>query len=239
MYNMSKKICLVIPCFNEESRLDFNKLLKKRNSTYFIFVNDGSTDNTYLLLQKNLKRNFYILNLEKNHGKAEAIRQGILFLKTLPIYKKIEWIGFWDADLSTSLEELKFFFKYLSIFDKKVDAIFGSRIYKLGSKIKRSYLRHISGRVFATIVGFLLKIQCYDSQCGAKLFRKNLINIAFNKPFISKWIFDIEIILRLKNQVIIEYPLMFWHDCKGSKIRIIPDIIEIILDLFKIRKCYF
>ena len=239
MHKMPKKTCLIIPCFNEEKRLNFDKFMENNDLVYFIFVNDGSTDKTSQLIKENLKQNYYLLDLKKNCGKGEAIRQGILYLKTLLIFEEIEWFGFWDADLSTPLTELKNFFHYSSNFERKVDVIFGSRIYKFGSNIKRSYLRHILGRGFASIVGFLFKLKSYDSQCGSKLFRKALIDIVFGEPFISKWIFDIEIIMRLKDNYIIEYPLMSWNDYKGSKLKIISNIIRILLDIIKIQKKYY
>lgn len=236
---MSKKACLIIPCFNEEKRLNINKFIKSEDSVYFIFVNDGSTDKTSQLIRENLNQNFYLLDIKKNCGKGEAIRQGILYLKTLPIIEEIEWFGFWDADLSTPLTELKNFFQYSSNFERQVDAIFGSRIYKFGSDIKRSFLRYVLARGFATIVGFFFKLKSYDSQCGSKLFRKELIDLAFGEPFISKWIFDIEVIFRLKDKFIIEYPLISWEDYQGSKLKIIPNIIRILIDIIKIQKYYF
>jgi dolichyl-phosphate beta-glucosyltransferase len=237
MHKVSKKTCLIIPCYNEEKRLCLDKFVEK-NTVYYIFVNDGSTDNTSQLIRKNLRNNFYLLDLEKNVGKGEAIRLGVEYIRTLSIYETIEWLGFWDADLSTPLTELDNFFKYSLNFDKEVSAIFGSRIYKLGSTIERSFFRHILGRSFASIIGFVFNLKSYDSQCGAKLFRKSVIEIIFGEPFISKWIFDIEIIMRLKDNCIIEYPLMSWKDVKESKLKIVPNIYRILKDIYNIKNYY-
>jgi len=70
----------------------------------FVFVNDGSKDNTYQKLKLNFEdTNHFVLNLDKNVGKAEAVRQGVLFVQSLDIYPSIEWLGFWDADLAMRL----------------------------------------------------------------------------------------------------------------------------------------
>ncbi|MFZ5985800.1 MAG: glycosyltransferase [Bacillota bacterium] len=236
MCDMQKKVLLIIPCYNEEKRLDFRKF--EGYNYHFLFVNDGSIDNTCEFIKTNLKENMYALNLEKNSGKAEAVRQGMLHAKTLPIYDDLDWIGFWDADLSTPLDEVQYFLAYSQLFSCNIDGIFGSRIYKLGSEIRRSFKRHYLGRLFASLVGIVLKIDSYDSQCGAKLFKKDIIDQTFNHPFISKWIFDVEIILRLKNKNILECPLRGWMDVKGSKVRILKESTRILKDIANIKKKY-
>lgn len=230
---MREKICLIMPCYNEAKRLDFTKINDAKNCN-FLFVNDGSTDNTLEILNSNIKKNIYILNLKKNVGKAEAVRRGFLYIKNLPIFPEVDWIGYWDADLATPLYELDNFLTYGKIFDADTKAIFGSRILKLGSNIKRSSLRHLLGRVFATMVGIVFDLKTYDSQCGAKLFRKELIDKYFSKPFVSRWIFDIEILLRMKDIKIIEYPLLEWKDVCGGKIKIFPTAIMVLLDIFRL-----
>ena len=83
MSYLSKEICLIIPCYNEGKRLDFKEFKKFKSSCYFLFVNDGSKDNTLDLIKKNIEEGIYVLDLPKNVGKGEAIRQGILYLENL------------------------------------------------------------------------------------------------------------------------------------------------------------
>ena len=127
---------------------------------------------------------------------------------------------------------------YAGLYDEKPDAIIGSRIFRLGSSIKRSYLRHVLGRLFATVTGFLLKLGTYDSQCGAKVFRKHVLETAFGEGFISRWIFDIEILIRLKGFKVIECPLTRWVDIKGSKVRMWREAITVLSEIIKIRNSY-
>lgn len=237
LYHLPGKICLIIPCYNEKDRLDLNQFNKFTQNISFVFVNDGSTDGTGEYVNSALPNGSYYLNLQCNKGKAEAVRQGMLYVKTLPIINEIKWVGYWDADLAAPLEESFHFLIYSTLFTN-VYGIWGSRIKKLGSKIERSFLRHVLGRLFSFIIKFVLKIEVHDSQCGAKIFHVSLIDQLFLEPFISKWIFDVEILLRSKNYPMVECPLLSWSDIKGSKMKIIKESIRITSDIYKIRKKY-
>jgi glycosyltransferase involved in cell wall biosynthesis len=239
MYNQQEKICLVIPCYNEAKRLDFKKLSNSGDNCFFLFVNDCSADGTLDLLKKNLNRNMFILNLEKNLGKGEAVRRGMLHMKNIPIWDEIDWVGFWDADLATPLDELNNFILFKDTFYSNAEAIFGSRVVRLGSSILRSYKRSISGRLFATFIGFTLGIVCYDSQCGAKLFRKDVVDKYFKEPFVSKWIFDVEILLRMGQKNIAEYSLREWTDVPGGSLKVSKIALAVLKDVLKLRKRYF
>lgn len=239
MRDLSEKVCLIIPCYNEANRIDFEKFNKYKSNCYFLFVNDGSKDNTLEVLKKNIKENMFILNIEQNVGKAEAVRRGILFTKTLSIFDKVEWVGYWDADLAASLNELSKFLMYCNLFDNRVDAVWGSRVYKLGSNIKRIWKRHICGRMFATAAKIVLHVESYDSQCGAKIFRKQIIDEFCSEPFISKWIFDIEILLRLKKYNIVEYPLLDWTDISGGKLNVMRVALTTLIEIGKIKAKYY
>lgn len=238
MHDLSERILIVVPCYNEEKRLDISEIDNLGDKYYILFVNDGSSDNTPDILDRVMANNMYVIHLEQNVGKAEAIRLGMNYAMTLPCFENISWVGFWDADFSTPIKEIPFFFAYEKLFEQKVDAIFGSRILKFGSKIDRKHLRHYLGRIFATFTKMLLDLDCYDSQCGSKLFRKEIIEKIFSEKFISKWIFDLEIILRMKNNIIIEYPVARWIEKGGSKVKVFRIAIRTIIELVKIRKKY-
>lgn len=229
-------VTLVIPCFNEAQRLPVTEFINYSQFNY-VFVNDGSSDLTEELLVKNFSslNNCRVLSLFKNRGKAEAVRQGML--RALEEFPQAEWIGFWDADLSTPLSEVAYFLDFYSINMSRevIDAIWGSRIYRLGADVKRSLLRHYLGRIFVTFVSNYLKLEAYDTQCGAKLFRQSQVREIFSEPFISPWIFDIEILLRMKQRGILECPVRNWVDIKGSKVRVLRDLPLVFRDLWRIK----
>lgn len=239
MIESTRKVLLIVPCFNEAQRLDLIQFSKSKTDCDFIFVNDGSTDKTKIKLESTNVENIKVLHLNKNQGKANAIRTGFLHFLQSDNRSKYAWVGFWDADLATPLSEVSKMITYTSNYTD-VKSIWCSRIYRLGSTIKRKYSRHILGRFFATLASLLLKIESYDSQCGAKLFKAEIIEDLFQEKFITRWIFDIELLIRLnqKKYKVIEYPVEYWEDISGSKLKPGIELFRTIIDLFKIKFHY-
>jgi len=235
---MPTSICVIVPCYNEAARLDFRRFAELPAGVTCLLVDDGSRDGTGALIRRHLSETLRLLELPRNVGKGEAIRQGVLHAKASGWLDRAEWVGYWDADLATPFSELEHFIAYAAMAARPVDGILGSRIYKLGSTIVRSYSRHILGRAFATAAGVLLGLECYDSQCGAKLFRTAQVDRAFGDPFLSRWIFDVEILMRLREQHLIEYPLRKWTDVRGSKVSFFRVAMPTLMDLLRIRRRY-
>jgi glycosyltransferase involved in cell wall biosynthesis len=125
---MPPTFCLIVPCYNEARRLDLTKFRRLRNEGRCVFVDDGSTDGTSDLIRQANWRNLHLLALSKNRGKGEAVRQGMLHAKQSGLLEGIDWVGYWDADRATPLEELDGMFAYAATFDGRVDGILGSRI---------------------------------------------------------------------------------------------------------------
>src|SRR5690349_6306316 len=245
------RVSLVIPCYNEALRLDvpqFRCYLERNSQTRILFVDDGSTDNTAHTLEQ-LRAGHEdcteILRCGKNSGKAEAVRLGLSH--ALESFQP-EIVGYWDADLATPLDDVDLFTKILDS-RPETEMVFGSRVKLLGRHVQRRATRHYLGRVFATVVSQMLQLPIYDTQCGAKLFRVTPeIRQIFAEPFLSKWVFDVEIIARYLilygddpkhlEQILDEYPLESWVDIPGSKVR--PrDFLKALQDLFRIKRKYF
>lgn len=239
---MHDRVCLIVPCFNEALRLDPGRFAEFAASAavdvQFVFVDDGSTDGTADLLCGHGSDRFTVIRLERNGGKAEAVRQGILRAVGLPFYGHLDWIGFWDADLSTPLEELPRFLGFPAFCGVGADAVIGSRVVRLGSRVRRNALRHVFGRAFVTVASLLLEVKAYDSQCGAKIFRPAAAARAFAEPFVTRWIFDLEVLIRLGDAVVLECPVMAWADVGGSKLRLLPNIWRTARDLVRLRLTY-
>jgi glycosyltransferase involved in cell wall biosynthesis len=238
MSDHQETVCLVVPCYNEEGRLDLGKFQAGPARCRFLFVNDGSSDRTAEVIRKALGEQTFLLDLSRNVGKAEAVRAGMLHALRTPPLSEAAWIGFWDADLATPLSEVEGFLRFFYFLEESVDSIWGSRVYRLGSSIRRSYLRHLAGRLVATAAAFLLGLPSYDSQCGAKLFRREIVESAFSEPFTSRWLFDMELVMRLKNRRIVEYPLRQWTDVPGRRSRIVTMAARVVPDLIRIRMRY-
>lgn len=235
---MPTKVCLIVPCFNEAARLDVGRFAAPPAGVTCLLVDDGSRDATLDLLRQHVSPAMHVLALPQNVGKAEAVRQGMLHARASGLADDVEWVGYWDADLATPLSEVGHFLEYAALEDGPVDGILGSRIYRLGSRIVRSYRRHLLGRAFTTVAAILLGLEFYDSQCGAKLFRTALVEAAFGEPFESRWIFDLEILLRLRAYRLIECPLREWADVAGSRLNPVKVAVPTLVDLLRIRRRY-
>lgn len=218
-----QKIAIIIPCFNEEKRLNKSNidfLVENKNLKIF-FVNDGSTDQTLALINsiahQSNNNQCEVINFEQNSGKANTIYKSINQINKL---NQFEYIGYFDADFSTPSHEILRIIDQIDV--KKSNLVFGSRVLLLNSKIERKKHRHIIGRIIITLINLKFKLGVYDTQCGAKLFSSEIIDKAFNKPFYTSWLFDVEVFIRLKNQNLlknaIEFPLIEWKDVDGSKL---------------------
>ena len=243
-------VCLVIPCYNEASRLniqDFRTFLASGSASRLLFVDDGSRDATHTVLEQlcqGYEHRTETLCRAQNRGKAEAVRHGILH--ALDHYHA-PLVGFWDADLATPLGTVAGFQRVLAE-RPGLEMVFGSRVKLLGRHVERRAVRHYLGRIFATAVSVMLQLPIYDTQCGAKLFRATPeLRDVFSQPFISKWVFDVEILaryLQLYNgntkrleEAIYEYPLEAWIDVAGSKVRG-KDFFTALIDIARIKLRY-
>ena len=248
---MLGRTIVVVPCFNEAARLDVAAFRAYHRAVApdvgFVFVNDGSIDNTLAVLGRlveDLGEGSRVLSLETNGGKAEAVRRGILSA----LDEGPAAVGFWDADLATPLEAIGDFQEVLAE-RPTIEMVFGARVALLGRTIRRRAKRHYTGRVFATVVSLVLQLPIYDTQCGAKLFRVTpRLRELFEQPFLSRWVFDVEIIARRIRaaragrstpaaDAIFEFPLERWTDVPGSKLRAV-DFARAVWDVARIRYAY-
>jgi glycosyltransferase involved in cell wall biosynthesis len=240
-----ENICIVIPCYNEERRLpleEYNSFLHDTPQVLLCFVNDGSLDNTLQILEELMIKHqgkVEVVSYPDNVGKAEAVRRGIHFCN-----KKYNnsFIAYLDADLSTSLQECMSMTQYLK---DPIEFCFGSRKRQVGSIIQRKTRRWLIGRVIASIITHILNLYVYDTQCGCKLFTKNLSIQLFENQFISRWLFDVEIFLRMialygrehATEKMREVPLARWIDKGVSSVKM-TYFFKLWLDLYQINKTY-
>lgn len=232
---------MVVPCYNEEKRFpqaDFGKFLEHNSNTLLYLVNDGSKDNTLEVLEQfraKYPQQVRVLDMEKNGGKAEAVRSGINHL--YKNYKRIGLIGFLDADLATKPEEWVLMANYLYE-HVRYGAIVGSRIPRLGADIERKDNRSFLSSIVKMFIRLILQTNFQDTQCGAKIFHRSLIPSLFGVPFNTPWLFDVEIFMRLKKKFggnslrkgVLEYPLLYWSEIGDSKLKL-KDSIKIPMQL--------
>ena len=223
---------IVVPCFNEERRIEESAFLRvvATDQIRLLFVDDGSTDHTGRVLARmaDASEAIEVFTLASNTGKAEAVRRGLL----VAVRNGASTVGYYDADLATPPHELVRLIETLQA-HSELAGVLGSRVARLGSSIERNAVRHYLGRAYATLASVALGITVYDTQCGAKVFRVNDTFVAaLAVPFRSTWAFDVELLDRLLRGTdhapglpvgaFAELPLETWHDVSGSKLRLTP-----------------
>lgn len=236
-----QKYCVgvVIPCYNEAERLsgsEFQDFAKNHPGYHLCFVNDGSTDNTLEVLNEIRKGNedaISIYDCQKNGGKAEAVRQGMLHLAK---DHQFDYLGYLDADLSTDFMDFDELVRTLE--ESNFAIVSGSRISRMGANITKESARKIISKTINLIIQKILGMPFKDTQCGAKVMRPSIVTAVFEKPFNTRWLFDVEIFIRMRKifgkdiatSLICEQPLKRWIHADGSKLSM-KDSIKIIWQL--------
>ena len=239
---MIKSISIIFPIYNENRRLKdclrdiekFNKLTKIRNIEY-IFVDDGSRDNSFSLISQFLnnknkskkKIKFKIIRKNKNQGEGAALIKGVKAASK-------EWVLTIDTDISVSLLEINKWIKNKYL-ESNYKIYFGSRGLKK-SNVKGLYYRKFIGLTLVLICKFFFNIKLHDTQCGFKLYEKNLGKKIFKRIIDKQFAHDVEIVLWAKKYgiEIIELPVKWTHK-PGSKIHVIKDGLKILITLIKMK----
>ncbi|MEA2011805.1 MAG: dolichyl-phosphate beta-glucosyltransferase [Verrucomicrobiota bacterium] len=230
-------ISIVIPAYNEAERLpgfmkDVVKYMNEKAKDFdmeVLVVDDGSTDNTVELVEEMIKKDKRIKLLKQipNQGKGAAVRRGMLEATG-------KYAIYADADGATPITELE---NFLPLIAKNEKIIIGSR--KMTSQEverERKGIRALMGIVFYKMVNFFAVPGIKDTQCGFKMYRKDIIHKIFPRSLENGWAFDVELLYlaQLMGHPINEVGVN-WHEVEGSKINPIKDAIKMLIAIFRIR----
>ncbi len=223
-------ISIVIPAYNVAEHLEnvITALLDIQDIE-IIIVEDGSLDGTKEIAESLTKRyeNVILISGSKRSGKGLAIKRGLEISKG-------DAVGFLDADESIGIKDLKNLLDALSEVD--VGAVIASRWLKASKIIKKQPLRRrIASRVFNILIRVIFNLPFKDTQCGAKVFRKDLIKDILSEIKANGFEFDVELLWKLKKRgyKIKEIPITWKHEEKSSfKLSYAP---QMLLSLLKIR----
>jgi glycosyltransferase involved in cell wall biosynthesis len=230
---LSPLLSIIIPAYNEESRLPnslrliFSFLRKQDFEAEVLVVDNGSVDRTAEIV-RDLSKDHPNLSLlqEEIAGKGLAVRRGMLEAKG-------EYRFICDADLAMPIEEV---LRFLPPEQMDYDIAIGSREAPGAVRHNEPQYRHWIGRVFNYFVRILAVPGFMDTQCGFKCFRGDVASDLFDVQLLDGWTFDVEVLfIALKRGYkIIEVPIN-WYYFPGSRVHVIRDSINMFLDLFKIR----
>ena len=237
-----EKICIVIPAYNEERRIGktleaysnyFENLRKNKYLDYEILVVINNTkDRTEEIVKQFIKENERILYLNlKPGGKGFAVIEG--FKDALK--RNNDLIGFVDADMATSPEEYWKLVKSI----RNHDGVIASRWQKNSLVKNSSFIRRINSSGFNFIVRSLFLFKYKDTQCGAKLFKRKVIENIHNKLGITQWAFDIDLLykIKLKDFKIIEIPTT-WENKEDATLNILKAPLQMFASVLRLRLIY-
>lgn len=226
------KLSIIIPAYNEEHRIlptlmDYYTFFKNKFQDDFeiIIIPNNCKDNTLGIVQefaKN-KKQIRIFNIEGYSGKGGAVMKGFELAKG-------DYIGFTDADNSINPKN------FYKLYENKQNyaGIIASRKIK-GAVIfpSRRLSQDLSSFLFNSFVRILFKMNYYDTQCGAKLFKKDVAKFLIKNYSEPGWAFDVDLLyLCEKNKLSVYECPINWKDSTGSKLTF-KDGLMSILKLFK------
>ncbi|MGB3077016.1 MAG: glycosyltransferase [Chitinophagales bacterium] len=234
------KISLIIPCYNEENRIEqlvsgLQEFVKKGILSYeIIVVDDGSTDGTV----NSLKTNEFIKSqqeagkcslilMDKNQGKGAALKKGVEAAAGSHVLTL-------DADMSARPAELE---KWLSINNNKLpeNEIWIASREHADSKITEVSSRRWTGRIFNFCVRLLTPLRHRDTQCGFKLYPADVAKKLFAAQVSTGWAHDVELLYRAEqnNIAVTDMPVK-WEAQSGSKISPLKDSLPMFLSVLAV-----
>jgi len=181
-------ISLVIPLYNEEESLPeltawIDRVVKKEGLTYeIIFVDDGSGDGSWQVIEKLSKENPAVrgIKFRRNYGKSAALNRGFLMAAG-------EVVITMDADLQDSPDEIPGLYRLIN--DEGFDLVSGWKKVRHDPAGKRW-----PSKLFNWTVRKISKLKLHDFNCGLKAYKKEVIKTVelYGEmhryiPVIAKW----------------------------------------------------
>jgi len=229
------KLSIIIPAHNEENRIGrmldaylpyFSEAMGDQVE-FFVVIN-GSSDGTDRIVKQYEEKYSCLRHLIEPRpvGKGGALMMA--FEK-----EKGDLVGFADADGATPPSAFKDLIDSLG----DADCIIASRWCR-GAQVSppQPLLRRIASRTFNLITRVLFGLPLTDTQCGAKLMRREAIQKVLPHIGITQWAFDVDMLFQLKRAgcVIREIPTV-WQDVEGSKVRVAHTSMQMFFALGRLR----
>ena len=230
------EVSLVVPAWREAGRLPGSLpvlrdwLAASGLSHEVILVVEQSDDGT-LDLARALAgewENWTVLDNGPHRGKGHAVRSGMLLARGGHVF-------YLDADLSTDLAEIA---RFIAEFDRDPAArilIANRRHPRSVLPVGQSLARRLVARGFNRMLRVVFRIECADTQCGFKAFRRAAVAPIFSRQRLDGFAFDVEILLlaRRLGLEVRELPVR-WTDRRGSTLRWGRDFPRVLLDILRL-----
>ncbi len=232
---------VILPVFNEAASL--NRTLdavlahaEANPDVRFLFVDDGSRDQTLVLLRERLGperpgARVGFISYPENRGKGHAIRTGIASLAG----SGDELVVFMDGDMAYDLDHLAPMADALARFD----VVIGSRKESPEERRNTKKLRRLLGWSFNQLVRVGMSLPFRDTQAGLKGFRLAAAREIFPRVRLRGFAFDVEalFIARHLGYTITEIPARVAraHRKKASNVNLAVEPLKMAGDLLRVR----
>jgi len=224
-------LSVVIPAYNEERRLPRSlasvlaHLRAGRRPFEVVVADDGSVDRT-AGLAGDAGPEVRVLRLP-HRGKGAAVRAGVLASGG-------DLVLVTDADLSTPIGELD---RMVAALERCEVAIGSRHVPGARVAVAQRLDRRLMGRAFNLLVQALLLPGLRDTQCGVKLFRREVAAAVFDRCRSNGFAFDVEVLAlaRRLGWRVAEVPVE-WRNSPDSRIRPLVDVPRMFVELLAIRR---
>lgn len=151
-------------------------------------------------------------------------------------------MGYMDIDLSTDIRNIEKVIKYFEE-DDMIILVNASRFNKKSILRGRKFSRILTSYGLVVLLKLMLKLKSTDAVCGFKFFRREALLELVNKTRqLDGWELVVELLLRAEReygmQRIIELPVIWEDDVKGTRINVIEQIKVYLRNIYGIRKCF-
>lgn len=226
-------LSVVIPAYNEATRIcstlvQVIRFLTTQPYSWEILVaDDGSEDATGQLVGGLAKSNPSLRLLSLPHkGKGWAVKNAMLAASG-------QYRLLCDADLSVPIAQVE---RFLPPRMQGVDIGIGSREAEGARRIGEPSRRHLMGRAYNALVGFLAMPGVKDTQCGFKCFRGEIAGELFSRQTIDGFAFDVEVLFLARRKGLeLREVGVDWYYRERSKVRLIRDSFAMTIDLLQLR----
>ncbi len=232
------KLSIVVPAHNEEYRIRpfldaYIPYFTERygDEVEFLVVVNGSADGTERIVREYAGRftQIHVLVEPKKVGKGAAVVMGFRCARGAHV-------GFVDADGATPPSA------YQKLVEQIDDAgmIIASRWAK-GSEVspRQPWTRRCASRVFNALVRLLFRLRISDTQCGAKLLKREVVEAILPHLGLTRWAFDVDVLFQTRRAgyPILEVPTI-WHDVEGSRLQVARASKDMFLAICRLRLLY-
>ena len=221
---MIKKLCVLIPSFNEGKTIGaIVKSLKVRNIVTYV-VDDGSTDDTANIAAE---EGAIVVKHKVNKGKGASLREGFKHI----LKKEYDAVIVMDADGQHMVEDIDSFLKRDG--ETGADMIIGNRMSDISGM---PMVRVHTNRFMSWLVSLIAKQRIPDSQSGYRLFKSNLLTKILPELVSSNYEIESEMIIRASRAGfrIDAAPIKTVYQDEKSRINPVTDTLRFILFLVRI-----